>query len=147
MVDHTTIMKNGPCMECGALELDQYSCYEQFGFPLAWEHQDPELYALHFWLVSCYMIQHPSNYTDAGYDQLVDLFRDAYDNDWDAATILRENRERIQTVGKITNPLPSEERCRSLRSWTRTINDIYIGGEAMAIDNIKKWRDAIRREL
>jgi hypothetical protein len=147
MVDHSTIMKNGRCMECGAMELDRYSCYEQFGFPLAWEHQDPELYALHFWLVSCYMIQHPSNYTDAGYDQLVDLFRDAYDNNWDAATILRENRERIQTVAKIANPLPSKERSRSQRSWTRTINDVYIGGEAMAIDNIKKWRDAIRSEL
>ncbi|MFF3926184.1 DUF5946 family protein [Paenibacillus lactis] len=147
MVDQTTIMKSGRCIECGALELDQYSCYEQFGFPLAWEQQNPELYALHFWLVSCYMIQHPSNFTDAGYELLVGLFRDAYDHDWDTATILGENRRRILNVGKIANPLPHEERSRTLKSWTGTINDIYIGGEARAIDNIQKWRDVIRREL
>ncbi|GIO95637.1 hypothetical protein J14TS5_07230 [Paenibacillus lautus] len=67
MIDNRTVMESGSCIECGAKGIDGFSCYELFGFPLVWEHRDPALYALHFWLVSCYMLQHPSNYTEEGY--------------------------------------------------------------------------------
>lgn len=140
-------MQAGRCIECGAKETDGLSCYELFGFPLVWEHHDPELYALHFWLVSCYMIQHPSTYTEEGYNHLVNLFTDAYDNNWDTAYILKKNRELVRNMDKITNPLPSEERTRKLRLWSITIEDIYAGGEEHAIENIQKWRDCIRNEL
>lgn len=147
MVDNNTVMKAGRCIECGAKEADGFSCYELFGFPLVFEHNDPELYALHFWLVSCYMIQHPSNYTAEGYKHLVNLFIDAYDNDWDSAYILKKNREIVKSVGKITNPIPNSERKRELRLWSMTIEDIYLGGEKSAIANINKWKDQIRNEL
>jgi hypothetical protein len=62
MVDNNTVMKFGRCIECGTRETDGFSCYELFGFPLVWEHNDPKLYELHFWLVSCYMIQHPRSF-------------------------------------------------------------------------------------
>lgn len=147
MVDNSTVMEAGKCIECGAKGRDGYSCYELFGFPLVWEHNDPELYALHFWLVSCYMIQHPSNYTAAGYKYLVELFIDAYDKGWDTAYILKKNREYAASAGKITNPLPSTERKRQLRQWPMTIEHIYSGGEINAIENIIKWRDTTRNEL
>lgn len=147
MVDNNTIMKEGICIECGNRERDGLSCYEQFGFPLVWEHNDPKLYALHFWLVSCYMIQHPSNYTEEGYKLLVNLFIDAYDNDWDTPYILKKNREIIKSVSKITNPISSKERNRELKHWSMTIGDIYLGGEQNAIVNINKWKVQIRNEL
>jgi len=147
MVDNNTIMKAGRCIECGAKETDGFSCYELFGFPLVWEHNDPELYALHFWLVSCYMIQHPSNYTTEGYKHLVNLFIEAYDNHWEPAYILKKNREIVKSLNKITNPIPSSERNRELRLWPMTIEDIYLGGENNAIANINKWKDIIRNEL
>lgn len=75
------------------------------------------------------MIQHPSNFTAEGYKQLVNLFIDAYDNDWDTPYILKKNREIVKSVGKITNPIPSNERQRELRLWPMTIEDIYIRGE------------------
>lgn len=134
-------------MECGARETDGFSCYELFGFPLVWEHNDPKLYELHFWLVSSYMIQHPSNYTEEGYKHLVNLFIDAYDNDWDTQYILKKNREIVKAIGKITNPIPSKERMRELKLWPITIEDIYLGGEQNAIVNINKWKDQIRKEL
>jgi hypothetical protein len=147
MVDNSTVMKSGRCIECGAREIDGYSCYELLGFPLVWEHNDPKLYALHFWLVSCYMIQHPSNYTEEGYTHLVNLFIDSYDNNWDTPYILKKNPESVKSVVKITNPIPSIERQRELRFWSMTIEDIYLGGEKKAIQNINKWKEQIRNEL
>lgn len=147
MVDNNTIMKSGKCIECGASEIDGLSCYEMFQFPLVWEHNDPKLYDLHFWLVSCYMIQHPSNYTKDGYNLMTNLFIGAYDNNWDTGYILKKNRELVSKVGKITNPLPSHKRKREFRNWSMTIEDIYSGGEDNAIDNINKWKETIRKEL
>jgi hypothetical protein len=133
MVNNNTDMKSGRCIECGARETDGFSCYE--------------LYELHFWLVSCYMIQHPSNYTEEGYKHLVNLFIDAYDNNWDTPYILKKNREIVKSIGKITNPIPNEERKRELRLWSMTIEDIYLGGEQNAIKNIKKWKERVRNDL
>lgn len=147
MVDNSTMMESGRCVECGAQGIDGFSCHDLFGFPLAWEHRDPELYALHFWLVACYMIQHPSNFTEEGYRLLVRLFIDAYDNEWDTAYILKRNRELVSNAGKITNPLPNQERKRSYKHWSMTIVDIYMGGEQNAIANLLKWRERISTEL
>jgi hypothetical protein len=68
-------------------------------------------------------------------------------NDWDSVYILKKNREIVKSVGKITNPIPNMERKRELRLWTMTIEDIYLGGERNAIDNINKWKEHIRNEL
>ncbi|WP_010272670.1 DUF5946 family protein [Paenibacillus senegalensis] len=147
MVDNSTVMESGRCTECGARGVDGFSCYDLFGFPLTWEHNNPELYALHFWLVSCYMIQHPSNFTHEGYQLLVRLFTEAYDNDWDTPYILKKNRELVSHVGKIANSTPNELRKRSLKQWSMTIEDIYLGGEEQAISNILKWRERVRSEV
>ena len=56
MVDNNTVMKDGLCIECGAKVIDGYSCFEMFEAPLVWEHNDPKLYELHFWLASCYIL-------------------------------------------------------------------------------------------
>ncbi|MBD8499726.1 DUF5946 family protein [Paenibacillus arenosi] len=147
MVDNSTVMESGRCIECGARGIDGHSCYELFGYPLVWEHNNPDLYALHFWLVSCYMIQHPSNYTEEGHRLLVQLFIDAYDHNWDTGYILQRNRELVSKVGKITNPVPSQERTRNSKYWSMTIEDIYTGGEKKAIQHIIKWKERVRGEL
>ncbi|MFC5465978.1 DUF5946 family protein [Lederbergia graminis] len=147
MVDNNTVMESGKCVECGASEKDGYTCYEMFQFPLVWEHNDPRLYDLHFWLVSCYMIQHPSNYTKNGYEAMISLFKDAYDNHWSIDYILKKNKALVSNIAKITNPLPSKQRNRVLRRWTMTIEDIYSGGESNAIHNIHLWKETIRKEI
>ncbi|MCP3033140.1 DUF5946 family protein [Halobacillus sp. A1] len=147
MVNNDTVMENGKCIECGANQVEGYSCYEMFQFPLVWEHNDPKLYALHFWLVSCYMIQHPSNYTKDGYKQLVNLFIEAYDGEWGTKYILIKNREYVKNVGKITNPTPNEDRIRIYRKWSMTVEDIFKCGEVNAINSINKWKEQIRIDL
>lgn len=147
MVDNNTIMNSGKCIECGAHEIDGLSCYEMFQFPLAWEHNDPHLYALHFWLVSSYMIQHPSNYTEKGYQLLVYLFTEEYDHDWDTHYILKKNRTLISNVDKINNPLPNSQRTRVFKNWSMTIEDIFKSGEENAINKINIWKEQIRKDL
>lgn len=147
MVDNSTTMKDGRCTECTANMIDGYSCYEMFEAPLVWEHNNIKLYELHFWLVSCYMIQHPSNFTENGYKNLVSLFVDAYDNNWHAPYILKKNREIMKSLGKLTNPISNKERKREQKHWTMTIEDIYRGGEQNAIENIKKWKECVRKDI
>lgn len=91
MID--TIMKDGFCIECGAKEQDGLSCWEQFGYLLSWEQNNPKLYELQFWTVSSYMLQHPSNYTKEGYALTKTLFCDAFDYNWETPYILKKNRE------------------------------------------------------
>ena len=142
-----TIMKDGICAECGTMEQDGLSCSEQFGYLLAWEHNDPALFALHFWTVSCYLLQHRSYYTTEAYDDLVGLFRDAYDNGWSNSRILKRNRSLTERSKiKITNPVPIEQRQMDLRHWPMTVGDVYAAGEPNAVEQIKKWRNTIRRD-
>lgn len=147
MAHSKTIMISGQCAECGAIEIDGYSCDEQFHFPLAWEHADPDLYALHFWLVSCYMIQHPSHFTEEGYSTLCRLFKEAYDHHWETDYILKKNSELVESVSKITNPAPLFERKRNRQTWSMTINDVYSGGEACAVKTVSEWKKSIRNDL
>jgi hypothetical protein len=93
------------------------------------------------------MIQHPSNYTEDGYNLLIKLFTGAYDHNWDNDYILRKNRELVSKISKITNPLPNDKRKRIYRKWSMTIEDIYINGEKNAINHINKWKDIIRKDL
>lgn len=81
-----------------------------FHFPLAWEHNDPELYDLHFWLVSCYLIQHPSIYTVEAYDHLVDLFKRADDKHWPTSYILQQNRAKLKGTSVVMNTVERDKR-------------------------------------
>lgn len=148
MID--AIMKDGFCIECGAKEEDGLSCSEQFGYLLAWEQNDPNLYALHFWTVSNYMLQHKSHFTKEGYELTKELFCDAYEYNWETPFILKKSRELISTKYKdikIINPIPFLERERILKQWTITVSDVYSGGEKNAIENVLKWRISLRNQL
>lgn len=146
MID--SIMKDGFCVECGGKEQEGLSCSEQFGYLLAWEHNDPRLYALHFWAVSSYMLQHKSHFTREGYVLTQKLFCDAYDHNWETDYILKKNRELTTNKNfKIANPVPFLERERVSKQWTMTMSDIYTDGEKNAIENVLKWRKSIRSEL
>jgi|HigsolmetaAR203D_1030402.scaffolds.fasta_scaffold00226_20 hypothetical protein len=139
------IMENGICTECGAKEADGLSCRDQFGNLLAWEQYNSELRDLHFWNVSCYMLQHPSNFTKEGYELTKKLFCDAYDHNWGTSYILKKNREMTTNkTFKIVNPVPFAERVRVLTTWDLTVHDVYAAGEKNAVENVLRWRKVIR---
>jgi hypothetical protein len=140
-------MIDGICSECGARSIDNLSCHELFNYPLAWEHNDPDLYVLHFWLVSCYMIQHPSSFTEEGYKCLLNLFIETYDNSWDTKYILKKNRQLVKTIKKIRTSLPNENRQRIKREFSMTIENVYSDGEKKAIQNILSWRANLRKDI
>ena len=146
MTDNRSFIKDGYCVECGAKSIDDKTCIEMFHAPLTWEHNDPNLYELHFWLVACYMLQHPSNMSKEGYSALKNLFVTSYDGEWPTSYILKMNRELTRNI-KIATSISYQEREYELKQWKYTISDIYDGGEKSAITNIKLWKEEIRREL
>lgn len=142
------VMRDGLCTECGAKEVDGLSCWDQFGYLLSWEQYNPELAALHFWTVSSYMLQHPSNLTEAGYALTKQLFCDAYDHNWETSYILQKNRElTTNKTFKIKNPVPPAERFRTLTSWAMTVNDVYSAGEPASVQSVLAWSKAIREQF
>ena len=78
---------------------------------------------------------------------MIELFTDAYDNKWPTDYILRKNRQLVSKIDKITNPLPNIKRKRLFKNWSMTIEDIYLGGEENAINNIKEWKKKVRMDL
>lgn len=143
-----SVMKDGFCAECGAKEEDGLSCAEQFGILLSWEQDNPGLYALHFWTVSCYMLQHPSHFTEDGYALTRKLFCDAYDLNWETSYILKKNREATTNkTFKITNPVPAAERVRTLTKWDMTVSDVYHAGKDDAIEHVLRWKKAVRDQF
>lgn len=52
------------CPECGAPRVEGLTCWEQLGMEIAWEADDPELLAEHFFTVATYNLQHPAQFTD-----------------------------------------------------------------------------------
>src|SRR3712207_3533925 len=75
-----SIDEQAPCVECGAPRTNGLTCWEQLGAILAWEYDDPELYAEHFLTVASYNRQHPAQFTDEALAWLRSSFVEHLDN-------------------------------------------------------------------
>ena len=134
------------CPECGAPEVEGFTCWEQLGAILAWEWQDPELAAIHFLTVVSYNLQHPAQFTEAALAGL----REQFIAHLDQGVPVSEIRRRIgKTAAGATRVLkPEAERIPVLRLWTMTIADVYIPYQPEgAAGRVKQWAACIRQEL
>lgn len=134
------------CQECGALKIDGMDCWEQLGLLLAWEAEDPELYAEHFKTVASYNLQHPAQFTD---EALVGL-RDVFIEHLDDGMSIAEMRRRIGKAneGKTRVLKDKSERHPVQRYWKVTIADVYIPNHPEnAAQRVRKWAEAIREQL
>lgn len=133
------------CPECGAPAADGLSCWEQLGMVLAWEGEDPELQALHFFIVAGYNLQHPAQFTDDTLAGLRELFREAVDEDLLGPEIRRRAVER--TFGATRVRRPEGDRHPVLRPWALTLADVYPPGPEGAAERVRAWSRAIRLTL
>ncbi len=139
--------QTGPlCPECGAPRIDGLDCWGQLGVILAWEWQDPELFALHFVTVASYNLQHPAQFTD---EALAGL-RQAYVDHLDHRTPVSEIRSRASAGadgGKRVRRLPEDQR-PVLRRFDLTIADVCQPEHPEgAEERVRAWAGAIRRGL
>jgi hypothetical protein len=121
-------------------------CWGQLSAVLAWEWQDPELFALHFMTVASYNLQHPAQFT---VEALAGLKR-AYLDHLDRGTPVSEIRARADAGAKGRQRVrkPQEDQRPVLRHFDRTIADVYQPDHPQgAADRVRAWASAIRRQL
>lgn len=134
------------CPECGAPTVDGMTCWEQLGGIGAWEFQDPELMAKHFFTVASYNLQHPAQFTEEALAGLRASFIERLDNDMAVAEIRR--RAAAAYAGKKRVKRPESERRPVLRRWEMTIADVYLPNQPQgAAERVRRWAAAIRRAL
>lgn len=134
------------CAECGASAVGGLNCWDQLGAVLAWEWQDPELFALHFVTVASYNLQHPAQFTDAALAGL----KKAYEDYLDGAVSVSQIRARVNAAvnGAVRVKKLPEERRPVLRRFEMTIADVYQSGHPEgAAERVRAWARAIRREM
>jgi hypothetical protein len=145
-MEHGANQETATCPECGAAMVEGLSCWEQLGYVLTWEYNDPELAAQHFLTVASYNIQHPAQFTDEAIAGLRAAFIDHLDN----GTSVRELRRRASNTYEGHRRVLKEEADRKpvLRLWSITIADVYVPGRPEgAAARVKAWAAGIRSEL
>jgi hypothetical protein len=134
------------CGECGARRVEGLSCWEQFGWVVAWEAQDPELLAEHFLTVACYNIQHPAQFTDEVITGLQAALKERLDEGVPVEVIRRRNSKLYEGKKRVLKR--EAERRPVLRRWPMTIADVYIPEQPEgAAERVRRWAAAIRSEL
>lgn len=134
------------CPECGASWANGMDCWEQLGWLLGWEADDPELLAEHFVTVSCYNLQHPAQFTDEALAGLCAAFIEHLDHGLPVPEIRRRNARTYEGSKRVRKP--EAERRPVLRRWPMTIADVYIPDHPEgAAQRVRDWAAAIRSEL
>lgn len=140
-------MQTAPtCPECGAPEVSGLTCWEQLGLLIAWEHEDPELQAVHFLIVASYNFQHPAQFTDETLASLRSVFIAYLDDGMAIPEIRRRVGESVKGNRRVLRP--EAERQPTLRKWPITLADVYLPDKpAGAAARVRAWAAAIRDEL
>lgn len=136
------------CPECGGPAVDGLTCFEQLAAMGAWEYQDPELLALHFRTVASYNLQHPSAFTNETLHALIQVFKEAIDEDLGNAEVRRRMRRVLDVDGPTKVLRPEGARHPVLRRWELTISDVYLPDHPVgAAERVRAWSECIRRAL
>lgn len=138
--------KTSSCLECGAAQTEDLTCWDQFSAVLGWEWQDPELQAKHFLTVASYNLQHPSRFTDEAIVGLQEVFRDHLKNGLPISQIRKQVSQAAagnQTILKKTkdqNPIP--------REWKITITDVFFSNQPEgATERVQIWAESILEDI
>ncbi|HMA37488.1 MAG TPA: DUF5946 family protein [Chloroflexia bacterium] len=134
------------CPECGAVQVDGMTCWEQLGALLGWESQDPELQAAHFLTVAAYNLQHPAQFTSGAWPGL----RTSFIARLEQGTAVEDwQRQAARASAGQTRVLRNEvNRMPVRRSWSITIADVYRPDRpAGAAARVRAWAACIRQEL
>ena len=134
------------CPECGGKRVLGMTCWEQLGALLAWEWDDPELYAEHFLTVAAYNLQHPAQFTDEAVERLRAIFIRHVDEQV-PASVLRQAVARDFAGSKRVLKERAESKTCGQR-WRMTIADVYLPDRPQgAAERVPRWAGSIRYEL
>lgn len=133
------------CPECGALYVDNMTCWEMLGAILAWEFQDPELMAEHFLTVASYNLQHPAQFTDEALAGLRIAILDYLEG-----LAVPELRRRASRAYEGSHRVlkPEAERKPTRKHWSVTVADVYLPDHPEgAAARVRAWGASIAAVL
>jgi hypothetical protein len=134
------------CPECGAPRVNGLSCWEMLGLLIAWEYDDPDLRAEHFFTVACYNLQHPAQFTEATLAGLQAVFIERLDHGLGIADIRRRVGKAAAGATRVLRP--EAERQPVLRQWAMTIADVYLPDRPEdAAGRVRAWAAVIWRAM
>ena len=140
------VVPEARCLECGAATVRGMTCWEMLGAIIAWEADDPALFAEHFLTVASYNLQHPAQFTDAAVVGLRAVFVEHLDRGLRIAEIRRRVGQAAAGTTRVLRP--EAERRPVQRQWRMTIADVYLPKQPHgAAERVRAWARAIRDEL
>ena len=140
------VVPEARCLECGAATVRGMTCWEMLGAIIAWEADDPALFAEHFLTVASYNLQHPAQFTDGALAGLRAVFVEHLDHGLGIVGIRRRTMHASDGQTRVLRP--EAEHRPALRVWTMTIADVYLPEQPEgAAERVRAWARAIRDEL
>lgn len=134
------------CPECGALSNDGLTCRERFHALLAMEGQYPELASRHFFTVSCYNLQHPSQFTAEALAGLGPSLKGLLDGTMPIEEIRRRTATGYDGPKKVLRPAWGQQTI--LNRWKMTTADVYRPFQPLGTaERVQKWAESIRSEI
>jgi hypothetical protein len=135
------------CPECGARWHEEQTCQDLFHQMLFWEWENeyPDYAEVHFLMVLCYHLQHPSLYSPEGLRAATHLLADFVVHGVTPQEVRRQNRARVDSGArpwKITGTPTTHGSYDTPVQWTFTAADVIAGGADNYSGNIRAWARA-----
>ncbi len=140
------------CLECGATWHEEQTCQDLFHQMLFWEWENeyPDYAEVHFLMVLCYNLQHPSLYSPDGLRAATHLLADFVERGVTPQEVRRQNRARVASgtrTWKITETPASHGSYDAPIPWMLTAADVIAGGADNYCESVRTWARAVYEAL
>lgn len=137
------------CNECGVEWSGGQTCTGHFHTLLGWELEH-QLYEVHYLLVLCYHLQHPSLYSPEGLSRARQMLIEFLEEGLTPSAMLRRISREVDSgvrSYKIKGMAHSHGDYQHPVEWTMTVADVAAGGPHRYYGNVRRWADSILTAL
>lgn len=135
------------CAECGALWQTGVTCLEHFYQLLAWEFEDfTGAGAVHHLTVLCYSLQHPRVYSPQAFEDAKRMLAQYVVEGRSPQEIRTQNKALVDS-GHRTYKIGGSPEAYGVYAypivWTKTIEEITVGGLVAYCERVEAWAQSI----
>ncbi len=138
------------CPECGAEWHNGEICQDYFYQMLYWETENPSNGEVHYLMVLCYHLQHPSLYSPEGLHEAIQLLDDFLERGLTPEQVRKRNRNAVNSSSrtwKITGTPTSYGVYDHQIAWTMTAKSVIEGGKDHYRDRIRTWANSVHEAI
>ena len=138
------------CPECGAPQLEDRTCQEDFHTLLGWETEYAGYGDVHHLTVLSYHLQHPSLYSAEGLTFAKGLLVDFLEKGKSPQDVRRESKGKVNSgkrSWKIRGKPGSHGSYDHPVEWTMTAADVARAEHFRFIESVRTWAESILRAL